>query len=477
MTFRLIGLSVVIVLYMFDILRPMSCRIAVSASKDNSQRSDSRMEFACFKKCRQLQSVVPNVPALDRGYKNCLKRCIARQYKKEAILDDDAKKNFNLHRLDDFALRRIRRKANQTKSVTPTSVRMLVAGSKCKPRTDCRGIPRDRSPNSTVYPGSADVFRVACKKAGNFSKTSFVVYWEEPKGYQNSLITHFQVLFIVKRKNVIFHPVEDLCCYEVKRDEHSYEIRNVDVNDTLDIVILPYPRYVSIDMDLQSFQPCVAKPKSSPTAKIPTSTTKCQDQNPLDIAVSIPITIVAMLSLAVGLIIYRRKKPPLPAVSQGKVYVSYYADSEEYHSSLVNLVAKLRSTFSIDLIMDSYCQTEVAELGLARWCQKKLSESTKIVMVVSKEYLKICEDWQKGPTDILELVDVNVSRVSFELQYIINHIFEQRNNSLLTIILADVNHGALPDPFRGMKTFQWPGNEEQEHVLASSICGQEAIET
>ena len=69
--------------------------------------------------------------------------------------------------------------------------------------------------------------------------------------------------------------------------------------------------------------------------------------------------------------------------------MSYYADSEEYHSSLVNLVAKLRSTFSIDLIMDSYCQTEVAELGLARWCQKKLSESTKIVMVVSKEYLKV----------------------------------------------------------------------------------------
>ena len=57
-------------------------------------------------------------------------------------------------------------------------------------------------------------------------------------------------------------------------------------------------------------------------AKIPTSTTKCQDQNPLDIAVSIPITIVAMLSLAVGLIIYRRKKPPLPAVSQGR-YITF----------------------------------------------------------------------------------------------------------------------------------------------------------
>ena len=47
---------------------------------------------------------------------------------------------------------------------------------------DCRGAPRNPSPNSTVYPGSANVFHVACKKAGNFSKTSFIAYWEEPKG-------------------------------------------------------------------------------------------------------------------------------------------------------------------------------------------------------------------------------------------------------------------------------------------------------
>ena len=72
-----------------------------------------------------------------------------------------------------------------------------------------------------------------------------------------------------------------------------------------------------------------------------------------------------------------------------QVYVSYYADSERYHSSLQNLVAKLRRAYSVNLIMDSYCQTEVAELGLARWCQRKLSVSTRIVMVVSKEYLKV----------------------------------------------------------------------------------------
>lgn len=72
-----------------------------------------------------------------------------------------------------------------------------------------------------------------------------------------------------------------------------------------------------------------------------------------------------------------------------QIYVSYYPDTKKYHSSLLNLVAKLRRVFAINLIMDSYCQTQVAELGLARWCQKQLSESTRIVMVISKDYLKV----------------------------------------------------------------------------------------
>ena len=79
-----------------------------------------------------------------------------------------------------------------------------------------------------------------------------------------------------------------------------------------------------------------------------------------------------------------------------RVYVSYYADSRRYHSSLLNLVAKLRRAYEVNLIMDSYCQTEVAELGLARWCQKQLSESARIVMVVSKEYLKVSSLMPKG---------------------------------------------------------------------------------
>ena len=70
-----------------------------------------------------------------------------------------------------------------------------------------------------------------------------------------------------------------------------------------------------------------------------------------------------------------------------------------------------------------------------------------------------------------------MNRVCTELQYIINHIFERRKNSLLTIVLADVNHRDLPEPFRGMQTFQWPENENQERAILCNVCEEEVITT
>ena len=69
-----------------------------------------------------------------------------------------------------------------------------------------------------------------------------------------------------------------------------------------------------------------------------------------------------------------------------------------------------------------------------------------------------------------------MKRVFSELQYVCNHIFNQGKNSLLTIVLADdVNQRELPDLFRGMKTFAWPENEDQEHAIVCSICSVEPL--
>ena len=78
---------------------------------------------------------------------------------------------------------------------------------------------------------------------------------------------------------------------------------------------------------------------------------------------------------------------------------------------------------------------------------------------------------------MLESNDVDVSRVCSELQYILDQIFERRKNSLLTIVLADVNQSDLPDFLRGMKTFSWPKSSDDENAVVCNICAKEATVT
>ena len=71
---------------------------------------------------------------------------------------------------------------------------------------------------------------------------------------------------------------------------------------------------------------------------------------------------------------------------------------------------------------------------------------------------------------------MNVNRVCSELQYVVDHMFERRRNLLVTIVLDGVSRGDLPAPFRGMRSFNWPTNVDEEHVLVSDILSQEAIQ-
>jgi len=342
-----------------------------------------------------------------------------------------------------------------------------------KQNSNCRRPPPNAKPSS--YAGSVHVFQVTCKPAGNFSKKEFIVHWSMPEDYRNKDFTHFQLVYSIPPNNVIMNP-KRLGCKELTKDRNSYPIPEVDSTDVLNVAVVPYPTYSKLEVRMQRFVPCLEQS----TTKRPTSTEKPGGNVHMEVAVGISISVVVVLSILAGFFIYRRRKSnevPFVIINQTRVYVSYYADSRRYHSSLLNLVAKLRRAYEVNLIMDSYCQTEVAELGLARWCQRQLSESARIVMVVSKEYLKICERWQNGSVDLHEVDDINVNRVCTELQYIINHIFERRKNSLLTIVLADVNHRDLPEPFRGMQTFQWPENENQERAIVCNVCEEEVITT
>jgi len=472
--------AVVMAICIFGLFRPISCRVALSRSKDDLQSSESRAVHKCYRECRQLQSMALNVHDFKKPYKDCWKQCIVQQDEKGAAFGAEPKRNLKPQDPSASVLERVRRSnfpngSNIILSPGQPSPTNLLTGSNFPPPPPfTAGPPGSCDPllliprNTTV----ATVFHVECREPRNSLKKAFVVHWKEPTGDLPSNCNNFQVNFQITPRDEVPDPVTK--CRQVKRDVYSYTIGDVDKTDRLDVLVVLCPGLSSGSVPMQNFKPCL--PTDSPTQ---TPTRPPSDSNTI-FAVTFFAIVVVLSSLAAILVYYKRRtrSPSSRDVHQDvteQVYVSYYADSERYHSSLQNLVAKLRRAYFVNLIMDSYCQTEVAELGLARWCQRKLSVSTRIVMVVSKEYLKICENWQQDAADVLELDSVNVNRVCTELQYIVNHIFEKGRNSLLTIILADVNHRDLPDQFRGMNTFQWPENEDQEHAIACNICGKEAI--
>ncbi len=85
----------------------------------------------------------------------------------------------------------------------------------------------------------------------------------------------------------------------------------------------------------------------------------------------------------------------------------------------------------------------------------------------------MCEEWQHGTTG--ETASTDANRVCWELQYVVDNIFQSRNNSRVLIVLADVKASELPDFLRGRHTQAWPKNENDVNSLACGILGQEVL--
>ena len=89
---------------------------------------------------------------------------------------------------------------------------------------------------------------------------------------------------------------------------------------------------------------------------------------------------------------------------------------------------------------------------------------------------QICDEWQVGIAGQAGSNDSN--RVCLELQYVLENMFEQRLNSLVTIILADdVSPCDLPAFLRGKQTYSWPRSAADHHKIACCIAGIEEIVT
>ncbi|XP_065070594.1 uncharacterized protein LOC135695433 [Rhopilema esculentum] len=315
------------------------------------------------------------------------------------------------------------------------------------------------------YAGRAHVSKVTCLEAGKFNKKSFIIHWDPPEDYKNKRFTHFQVVYVIAPKNVITSPSK-VKCHQVDKTVFSHQVNGVDETDTIHVRVVAYPTYHKLNETMQRFIPC--------------SSDSVKDEGKSDpvkkglIAALITIVVITVIILVVIFFLRRSKvvkNPPPP--EKEKVYVSYFPDTENYLESVQNLVAKFRKDFSINLIMDLLHKTEISELGLARWCHKQLSESKKIILVISKEYLKICQVWQAGNTDAKCSNDVN--RVCNDLQFVVDKMFERKKNSDLIIILADVKQKELPEFLRGKQIYSWPKSKDEFNAIGCCIFNKEAV--
>eukprot|EP00794_Sanderia_malayensis_P018177 gene18177-19991_t len=322
--------------------------------------------------------------------------------------------------------------------------------------------------NNSVYAGKVDILSVDCREAGKFNKKGFQVYWKYPKDYKTIQFTGFQIFYSIMKKNS-YDPRKQIC-HQVSKQTTSFTITNVEETDTLHVAVIAYPTYSKLNVFMEKFRPCANKTFKAPLA----DNDGRSYTNVLVPSIAVPIVLIA---IAIFIIWYHRRNPgPVTEPPEkGQFYVSYYPDSKAYHEKLLLLIAKLRKCHSLNIIIDSLCQVDVGEFGLPRWCQRQLTDAAKIIVVVSREYLKICKDWEAlRSEDVNDFSSTDANRVCWELQYVVNQIFECRTNKRVLIILADdVKVSDLPEFLRGRQTQAWPRTPNDINSLACKICGVE----
>ena len=72
----------------------------------------------------------------------------------------------------------------------------------------------------------------------------------------------------------------------------------------------------------------------------------------------------------------------------GCVYISYFPDTEKATHSVLNLAARLKK-HTLSVKVDVLCQREIDDIGKPVWYQSQLEAASKIILVISKGYLKV----------------------------------------------------------------------------------------
>ncbi|EDO30691.1 predicted protein [Nematostella vectensis] len=136
-------------------------------------------------------------------------------------------------------------------------------------------------------------------------------------------------------------------------------------------------------------------------------------------------------------------------------YISYYPESDEYVKLVVKFVSFLRE-LDYDVIMDKM-SAKVPQEGPIRWAQQQISTSSKIIVLCSPKYLKMCQ--MRPKEDPKAFLTEEESRVWYEIEMLGSIYMQRRNaNKMVCIWMNKGVPEGLP-PWMHVR-YTWPADYE-----------------
>ena len=162
------------------------------------------------------------------------------------------------------------------------------------------------------------------------------------------------------------------------------------------------------------------------------------------------------------------------------VYISHCTQGETNQKNLLKFACLLEHNFpQLVSVLDLTRQVEINESGgAAQWIPKQMAEASKILVILSKRYLKAISQNFKEPCGV---DDRQASKARTEYCYLEKYLLHGEldvGGDKLIILRENVKIRDLPVLFKGRKTYPFPRTQKdfEQSTLMHLFCFQDVAD-
>ncbi|XP_066931773.1 uncharacterized protein [Clytia hemisphaerica] len=199
--------------------------------------------------------------------------------------------------------------------------------------------------------------------------------------------------------------------------------------------------------------------------------------------VSIMVGCFAFVAIVVFVLMYVRsktksnviivdEKPILNEQNRNPtVYFSYISKDQQKEEDLLHMIAALHE-YGVQCVVDLLNTVEINNTGgLANWVPKSITNTDKIVVLLTKQYIKALNETEKSGEEITELMEDRVCKIHMEYKLITSMLYNTCQTSCKKVLLVlgkDVLKDEIPPLFRTMFNCPLPKrfDNKDDHFMA-----------